>query len=144
MSLLGKVAKFAGKVVKKVAPFIPGPIGTIAKGVAAVGAIGATARPFIGSVGRGMKALPALPGVGTVVKIGRQAGKIAGGVATGAIIYDAFGNPMGRRKAYRRINPLNHKALNRALKRVCKAKGLADRLNAIDIKTKSKRKTYAC
>lgn len=145
MSLLGKALKGVGKLIKKAAPLIPGPIGTVAKGLTMIGAVGGGVKAVSRMApGAGvMRALPALPGVGNVVRIGRAAGKVAGAAATGAILYDAFGNPV-KRKGYRRINPLNHKALNRALKRVCKAKGLADRLNAIEIKSKSKRKVYAC
>jgi len=148
MSLFSKVAKLGGKLLKKASPFlsaIPGPIGATAKVVGGITA-GFGATRAIGRMAPGagvMRALPALPGAGNVVRIGRAAGKVAGAAATGAILYDAFGNPV-KKKGYRRINPLNHKALNRALKRVCKAKGLADRLNAIEIKSKSKRKTYAC
>lgn len=130
MSLLKKAFKAVGSIAKKVAPMIPGPIGTIAK-VAGVGSVG------LGAV----KALPALPkiaaGLPAVVRSAPGIGKIGravGAAATGAAVYDAAGNFLGTRKRRRRINPLNHRALNRALKRVEKAKKAMKRVNAITIR----------
>lgn len=144
MSLLKKLVRGAGKIIGKAASVVPGPIGTVAKiATGAAGALSASKAVSRASVGA-LPAIRSLPGIGTVRTIGKTVGKVGGAAATGAILYDAAGNMIGRRPRSRRINPLNHKALNRALKRVCKAKGLADRLNAIEIKSKSKRRTYAC
>lgn len=148
MSLFKKIIRGAGKLIGKAASFVPGPIGTVAKVATGIGAAAGAARAA-SKVGGGLQHLPAvraLPGIGTISSTARRvaggAARVGGTVATGAVLYDQFGNPMRRRS--KRINPLNHKALNRALRRVCKAKTLADRLNAIEIKSKSKRKVYAC
>lgn len=144
MSLLKKLVRGAGKIIGKAASFVPGPIGTIAKiGTGLAAGVGAS-RKMAGPVMAGLPAIRSLPGAGAVGGAVRVGGKIAGAAATGAILYDAAGNIIGQRKRSKRINPLNHKALTRALRRVCSAKNLADRLNAIDIKTKAKRKRYAC
>lgn len=131
MSLLGKVFKAAGKVVKSALPLVPGPIGTIAKTVAGITA-GTAAIKTIGSVG---KTLPAIGSIGKAVLpgIGKVA-KVAGAAATGYAIYDAAGNFLGNRKRSRRINPMNYRAANRALKRIEKAKKLMDRLGRITIR----------
>lgn len=137
MSLFSKIGKVVGKVVKTVAPFVPGPIGMAAK---AIGAVSAGA----GIVKAGSKALPAirsLPGIGSVRaalpavrKYGGAAVGAAGAAATGVAIYDAAGNYLGNRKRGRRINPLNHRALTRALRRIEKVKHSMKRVNAITIR----------
>jgi len=137
MSLFSKIGKIVGKVAGKVAPFIPGPVGMVARGVTAIGA-GA------GIVKAGSKVLPsirALPGVGSVRaalpairRVGGAAAGAVGAAATGVAIYDAAGNFMGTRKKGRRINPLNHRALTRALRRIEKVKHSMKRVNAITIR----------
>jgi len=72
-----------------------------------------------------------LVGAGTAVgrvatRTGRviqsQAGRAglagAGGAIVGGIIYDKFGNPVGFGRKRKRMNPLNPRALNRAIRRV--------------------------
>lgn len=145
MSLFKKLVRGAGKLVGKAASFIPGPIGTVAKVVGGVAAGASAARKMAGPSLPAIRSLPGVGAVGPAIRtVGRTAGRVAGAAATGAILYDAAGNIVQGGKRTRRINPLNHKALNRALRRVCSAKGLADRLNAIEIKGKTKRKRYSC
>lgn len=133
MSLLKKAFKIAKKVLPKAAGFIPGPIGTGMKvlgGAASLGGIATVGRAVVA----GSRSLPALPGVvRSVPGIGKIA-KVAGTAATGAAVYDAAGNFLGTRKRRRRINPLNHRALSRALKRVEKVKSTMKRVNAITIR----------
>lgn len=133
MSLFSKIGKVIGKVAN-VAKFIPGPVGTVARVAAGAGAIAGGAKA-ISVAGKALPALPAigraLPGIGKVA--GRAAGAI-GTVATGVAIYDAAGNYLGQRKKGRRINPLNWRALNRALSRVEKAKTAMKRVNSITIR----------
>lgn len=128
MSLFSKALKSVGKIAKKVAPMIPGPIGTVARAVGVGGVVAGAA-----------KALPALPKmlpavVRSAPGIGKTVVRTVGTAATGAAIYDAAGNLIGTRRRRRRINPLNHRALNRALKRVEKAKKAMKRVNAITIR----------
>jgi len=144
VSLFKKLLRGAGKIVGKAASFIPGPIGTVAKVATGVAGGLSAARKMAGPALPAIRSLPGAGAVGGAVRIGKTVGKVAGTAATGAILYDAAGNIIGQRKRSKRINPLNHRALNRALRRVCSAKNLADRLNAIDIKAKPKRKKYAC
>lgn len=163
MSLLKKIGKFAKRAVRKVAPLasmIPGPIGAAA-GV--LGAVTAKRPPIseFGSmsilpalpslpaaVGGAVRALPRiLPGAGRAAgsvmqgvrravgsQAARRVGRAVGVAATGVAIYDAAGNLLGYRKKRRSINPMNWRALNRALKRVEKAKKAAKRINAVSIR----------
>lgn len=145
MSLFKKIIRGAGKLVGKAASFIPGPIGTVAKVATGIAAGASAARKMAGPALPAIRSLPGVGSVGPAIRtVGRTAGRVVGAAATGAVLYDAAGNLVSTGKRSRRINPLNHKALNRALRRVCSAKGLADRLNAIEIKGKAKRKRYAC
>ena len=125
-----------GKLAKKAAGFIPGPIGAVAKLLTAGGAVVAASRAALPVVAR------IVPGVGQVVvrgarrargPIGRIVGA-AGTAATGAAIYDAAGNYMGDRKKHRGINPMNMKAAKRALRRIERAKKLMSRLGHITIR----------
>jgi len=133
MSLFSKIGKIVGKVAN-VASFIPGPVGVAGRVVAGVGA----AAGAVKAVGAVRKALPALPAVGRALPgIGKVAGKVGsavGAAATGYAIYDAAGNFLGNKRRSRRINPLNYRALNRALSRVEKAKHAMKRVNAITIR----------
>jgi len=144
VSIFRKIGKVLGKV-SKVAQFIPGPIGMIgkvgakvlpaAKVIGAGGLAAAVGRTAITrSAGRlpplPMSGIPrSLPGIGSVVKT-------AAGTAAGVAVYDAAGNYLGQRKKSRRVNPLNYKALTRALRRVEKAKHLQKRLSNITIRKK--------
>jgi len=131
MSLFKKIIRGAGKLVGKAAGFIPGPVGTIAKvGLGVAGGLKA-------AKGTTMAALPAiprsLPAIGNVARgAGKAIGRVGGAAATGAILYDAFGNPVSKR--HRKINPLNHRALKRAIRRIEKSKHLAKSINAITIR----------
>lgn len=131
MSLFSKIGKFVGKAVKTVAPFIPGPIGAVAKVVGA----GSAVAGGVAAMGRALPAVRSLPAVGKT--IGRALPRIGGAigtVATGVAIYDAAGNYLGNKKRSRRINPLNNRALMRALRRVEKVKSTMKRVNAITIR----------
>ena len=134
MSLFKKIIRGAGKIVGKAAGFIPGPIGAVAKiGTAVVGA-GAASKALT----KGLPAVRSLPGVGTIAKsVPKIGGKVlmgAGTAAAGVAVYDAVGNYMGQRKKGRRINPLNHRALKRAIRRIERSKGIMKRIGAITIR----------
>lgn len=114
MSLLSKIFK----PLAKVASFIPGPLGALAKVAVGIGAVTGAAKvakpiltgiPPIRSAGRG---LTVLPGVGAVGKLAAPA--LAG--AAGAFLFDQFGNPVKKKR--RRMNPCNGRALSRALRRI--------------------------
>lgn len=147
MSLLSKIAKIA-KPIAKVALGAT-PIGRAAVIAASVYSAARGASKIAGTamqvVGPGGRALTKYAG-----PILRGAGRVAGAAATGAILYDAFGHPRKMRKdgkpfkLYRSINPMNHRALNRALKRVCAAKDISDRLNRIDIKKPPGSRKHKC
>jgi len=63
-------------------------------------------------------------GVGTAARVGSSVlrrvpggiGTIATGVGAGMMLYDAFGNPVSRRR--RRMNPMNARAARRAIRRI--------------------------
>lgn len=134
MSLLKKVVKVAGKLANKAGPvasMIPGPIGVAGRVVTGVATAGAaiSGAKAIGGLARSLPALPrVIPGVGKAVKM---AGKVASAAATGYFIYDAAGNLIGTRKKHRRLNPMNHRALNRAIRRVCAAKKIAKKIEKL-------------
>lgn len=162
MSLLKKIGKGLKNVVSKVGPIaslIPGPVGAIA-GVAGsvlaarnaavqpTGMVGAL--PALGGVVRSLPAaLPrVLPGVGAAVgrgvsaiakggfrKWSKAAAKAAGYTIVGQAIYDAAGNLVGH-TSRRRINPLNHRALSRAITRVCSAKKIVKKIEKLTGGTK--------
>jgi hypothetical protein len=129
MSLLGKITKGVGKLISKAAPLasaIPGPIGI---GATVLGTV-LSKTPKATQAGM-LPALPAvigagarvLPGLGRVVTTagkvaGSRVGRAVGAAATGIAIYDAAGNFLGTRKKYRRMNPMNYRALKRAVKRI--------------------------
>jgi len=127
MSLFSKIGKVIGKVASKVSGFIPGPLG------AAAGIAGG----LLGGVKK-MRTLPALPGaVRALPGIGRTAGRVAGAAGaavTGVAVYDTVGNLIGYKARRRRINPLNHRALNRALRRIEKVKHAMKRVSAITVR----------
>jgi hypothetical protein len=135
MSLVGKIAKVAARVVKKAAPIAslaPGPVGIAARGIVAAGTIGGgavAAARAAGLAGGGLaRALPQLPsmagrvmpGVGAMTRAGAlgKVGRVASGAATAYFVYDAFGNLVGTKKKSRRMNMCNGKALSRAMRRV--------------------------
>jgi hypothetical protein len=130
MSLLKKITKGVGKLVSKVTPLasmIPGPIGI---GASVLGSVlsktpkvtqAGMALPMLPAViGAGARVLPGLGRIGTTVGkvVGSRVGKAVGAAATGIAIYDAAGNFLGTRKKYRRMNPMNYRALKRAVKRI--------------------------
>lgn len=101
----------------------------------------------VSAIGGALKALPrVLPGAGaiggtiarTVGTVGRtglrkwsaRAIRAAGYVTSGYLVYDAAGNLIGE-KARRHINPLNPKALNRAIRRVCSAKSISRKIESL-------------
>lgn len=156
MSLFKKATKLLGKVAGKVAPLaklIPGKGTLIAAGLGAISQAtsrgsaaltqGATmsmlpALPAAG--GRAVAMLPrVIPGAGKIISGGKRilssrAVKAIGTAATGVAVVDAVGNIVGTRRKSRRMNPMNWRALNRALKRVEKAKKAAKRINAVSIR----------
>jgi len=107
---------------------------------AAGGAVVAAGLPAIG--GAVTRTLPGIGRVGGAVvgaagrAVRSPVGRAIGAAATGAAIYDAAGNLLGYQKKRRRINPMNWRALNRALRRVEKAKKAAKRINAVSIRKK--------
>jgi hypothetical protein len=127
MSLLKKAFKAVKGIAAKVAPLasmIPGPVGM---GAGVLGTVlskapkvaaGLPALPTV--IGYGTRALPGLGkvAVGGVRGVAGKVGRAVGGAATGYAIYDAAGNFLGTRKKYRRMNPMNYRALKRAVKRI--------------------------
>lgn len=172
MSLLKKAFKGIKKVVKRAAPLasmIPGPIGAIGKAATVFGGIGGG---FGGGGTTQMSMLPALPGVigsvgrvalpgigravgGAVTAVGRRVSKRgltvlskkaikqAGYFVVGGLIYDAAGNLIGE-TAKRRMNPLNHRALNRAIRRVCSAKSISKKIEKLTGSGTRRRSGAAC
>lgn len=166
MSLLSKLAKKAGKALKKIAPIaaplIGGPVGTILGGIAGGrGGGGGVAAPptmnmgmfpalppIAATIGRSLPAVipRVLPGLGTaaraggavarvarspaVKKWGRRAINAAGWYTVGSAVFDAAGNYMGQ-VGRRRMNPLNHRALRRAISRVKSAKKICAQVERI-------------
>lgn len=138
MSLFKKLKKVVRGVGKAVIGATP--IGRAVKAATSVGGIGAAASmlpalpaalPTIGRVGVGVASRVG----GAITRAaGSRAGRAIGAAATGVAIYDAAGNLLGYQKKRRRINPMNWRALNRALRRVEKAKKAAKRINAVSIR----------
>lgn len=60
----------------------------------------------------------------------RAAAKAAGYIVIGATVFDGDGNEVGR-VAGRRMNPLNHRALSRAIRRVKGAKRICRKVDSI-------------
>lgn len=151
-----KVARYAGKAAR----FIPGPIGGIARiaGMAATG-LGAAAlgtKLALPGMRATAMALPALPGMvaggralvrgaGPLARAGIGAGRALvrkypksaralaelGLFAAGGMVFDAVtGEPVGI-VARRRMNPLNHRALRRAISRVCSARRICAQVEQI-------------
>jgi len=65
-------------------------------------------------LGSGARTLPTLAKIGTVAT--RAAPVVGTAVLAGQMLYDAFGNPVRRRR--RRMNPLNQRAARCAIRRV--------------------------
>lgn len=151
MSLLGKLAKPIRQIGKMALSRTP--IGAAA--VTAYGALKAAKAPSqpqylpggMGGMMLGLSTLPALPGVGravaggatalvkaarspTVRKWSKRAIDAAGAILIGEAVYDAAGNYLGQRSR-RRINPMNHRALNRAIRRVCAAKKISKKIEKL-------------
>ena len=107
-----------GKAFKTAASFIPGPIGAVASLIPTQG------RPSAG--GTAVQVFKNLP----IVKAGRKVaeaygyGKMAQDFAGGMknVGTDLFGK---KRKKYRRMNPLNPKALTRGIRRISKFQDFA-------------------
>jgi len=162
MSLLKRIGKGLKKVVSKVGPLaaaIPGPVGVIAGAAGSIlaakqaavqpmGMVGTL--PALGGVVRALPtALPrVLPGIGAATrtiggavarggirKWSKAAAKAAGYTIVGQAIYDAAGNLIGH-TSRRRINPLNHRALSRAITRVCSAKKIVKKIEKLTGGTK--------
>jgi len=134
MSLFGNIAKAVGRAAKTIAPMLPGPIGAVAR-VVGVGSVVAGATGSAGALTKALPSIRALPGVGrAVARIGGRVAKGVGAAATGYAIYDAAGNFLGNKKKHRRINPLNHRALSRALRRIEKVKHAMKRVSAITVR----------
>jgi len=81
-----------------------------------------------------------LPGAGAIIggvagRIGMgKIGRAVVGGAVGAAIFDQAGNLIGYGKKRRRINPLNYRALKRALRRVEGAHNAMKRVGRITVK----------
>lgn len=148
MSLLKKIRKGLRTVGKTVLAAKTGGLSTAISAVrgvkgaaAAAGGMGIVAGlPAIG--GAVARTLPGIGRVGSAVGgavtrvAGSRVGRAVGAAAAGVAIYDAAGNLLGYQKKRRRINPMNWRALNRALRRVEKAKKAAKRINAVSIRKK--------
>ena len=65
-----------------------------------------------------------------VAKWTKRAAAAAGYIVIGGLVYDAAGNLMGK-AASRRMNPLNHRALSRAIRRVKGAKRICRKVESI-------------
>jgi hypothetical protein len=68
-----------------------------------------------------------MPGVR---KWSKRAATAAGYIVTGGLVYDSAGNLIGQATT-RRINPMNHRALNRAIRRVCAAKKISKKIEKL-------------
>lgn len=116
--------------------------------VRGVGAIGGAVRtlPGIGRIGGAVGGAARVGGViarnPAVRKWTRRAAEAAGYAVIGKAIYDSAGNKVGNLPG-RRINPLNARALNRAMRRVCAAKNICERVDEITT-GKKRRKRGAC
>jgi len=66
------------------------------------------------ALGLGSRTLPTLAKIGSVAT--RAAPVVGTAVMAGQLLYDAFGNPVRRRR--RRMNPMNQRAARRAIRRV--------------------------
>lgn len=160
MSLFRRIAGGARRVLGAAASFKTGGIG----GLIAGGGIGGgtmRAQPFPMPGGGMMQtaALGALPAIGSAVarlpgpvrtaargtfgKITREVAKALGYTIVGNQVLDQFGNMVGQVSKRRRINPLNHRALGRAMTRVCAAKRVCERVDNIT-KPKPKRRSRSC
>jgi len=60
----------------------------------------------------------------------RTAARNAGYIILGGLVYDLAGNLLGE-VPRRRMNPLNHRALSRAIRRVCAAKSICMKVTKI-------------
>lgn len=144
MSFFKKLIRGAGNVVKTVAQ-VAGSVGAL-PGVGSLPGLGMIGRvPPVQGILPGLGSLPALgralPAIGQIAgglikspgirKWSRRAAKAAGYVISGIYVYDIAGNIVGEVQRSRRINPLNARALNRAMKRVCKARDIAKKVEKI-------------
>lgn len=67
--------------------------------------------------GRALATIAAATPAGRLARIGRGVAKAAGYVVAGSLVYDAAGNLVGTTGS-RQINPLNHRAARRAVRRI--------------------------
>jgi hypothetical protein len=156
-SSIGKVLKGAVKAVAPLASMVPGPIG-IAGRVITAGTMIGSAAGVAAAAGRALPNLPAvIPGAGRIVStVGRvggvgavvgaargaaarypgvvkwtkRAAEAAGYYVIGRQILDSSGMLVGQ-TAVRRINPLNHRALSRACRRIKSAKKILKKVERI-------------
>jgi hypothetical protein len=163
MSLLKKIGKAVKKVAKPVISAVKpalmtSPLGrVVTAGASVLGAAGGgySSAAVIPGAGAIMGALPqigrSLPAIGGAVRRipqmasglprwSRQAAKAAGYTVVGGLVYDAVGNLIGAASKSRRINPLNSRALNRAMRRVCAAKKVCERVSNITAGKPARRK----
>jgi hypothetical protein len=140
---LSKGVRAVGKLAVKATP--AGRVLGALRGVTAAGGgiAAASMLPALPAIGGAVaRSLPGIGRVGGAVAgaagrvIRSPVGRAVGAAATGVAIYDAAGNMLGYQKKRRRINPMNWRALNRALRRVEKAKKAAKRINAVSIRKK--------
>lgn len=158
MSLLRRIGRVVGRVARVLPGPVGAAARTIATVGGAVGAARATVRgartpttmsAMPGGIGGALPALPSLPGAGPAARAGaviaggralmrnptvqrwsRRAARAAGYAVAGSLIYDAAGNIIGQAKS-RRMNPLNHRALKRAIRRVKSAKKICNEVEKI-------------
>jgi hypothetical protein len=160
---LGKVLKAGVKAVSLAAPFIPGPLGAVAKGISTIaGQVSGIRTPpsmaYVQStgparpgIGMGMNqggffpavlpairaGLPAVVGAGRaiaksgVVRFTRQQIKQLGLFIAGGFVVDSLGKVYGQAPKRRRMNPLNARALNRAINRVYGANKICKQVHQI-------------
>lgn len=108
--------------------------GGVAMSLGAAGAARAAGRVAGAAIGR----------AGGLPRIGREVAKAVGFGVVGDLLLDNSGQPIARVKKRRRINPLNTKALNRAISRVCAAKKICDRVDKIVKRPVRRRRRSTC
>lgn len=92
-------------------------------------------------IAAGRALVRAVPGAGRAGRIVRGVATAGGVAATGALLFDEFGNVVGTRRKTRRINPMNVKAMRRACRRLKAGKKIC---KAIDKACGTRRPARAC
>lgn len=117
--LFGSIGKILGKVapIAKVIPGVGNVLSAVSLGGAAIGAAkglvkAKSALPAVGGLQTFQLPKAGLGGLG---KLALGAGAVAGGIGAAGIAERMM---KGERRRYRRMNPLNHKAATRAVRRI--------------------------